>query len=92
MDTAAGLHSLESFTMDQEPIRGQYPGHVTSISQSEDQETEAGAGETGVMEETVVYFTPGPEVRQMCPFKYLIWNCFAPKGAQGQGVPMFVCL
>ena len=48
------------------PIRGQYPGHVTSISQSEDQETEAGAGETGVTEETVVYFTPGPEVRQMC--------------------------
>ena len=65
MDTAAGLHSLESFTMDQEPIRGQYPGHVTSISQSEDQETEAGAGETGVTEETVVYFTPGPEVRQI---------------------------
>ena len=49
MDTAAGLHSLESFTM---------------AGIKEDQEEVAGA-EAGVTEETVVYFTPGPEVSRV---------------------------
>ena len=49
MDTAAGLHSLESFTM---------------AGIKEDQEEVTGT-EAGVTEETVVYFTPGPEVSRV---------------------------